>query len=1291
MLRKAVCGILLSILLFILMFLSAINIKPAKAEWTGTVYIRADGSIDPPDAPIKTYDNIIYTLTDNITSSGDGIVIERDNIRINGAGFVVRGIQRTSGGLYSVGIRLFGGGNVTIANFTIENFGIGIDLWLSSNSTIIENNIKNGDYGIIVSDSSNNRICRNNIVNNAIYGIRLDSSSNNNISRNNIANNDWFGICLWYSSNNNTIHANNITNNLGGIDVDDSSSNIIVGNILKNNDRFGIELCKSSDNSIVGNIFINDGLFVISSYQNIVVDNYVNDSPLVYLENISGFTVEHAGQVVLVNCNNIKIESINLQNIEYGIQLWNTSNSKISGNNITNNKSGICLCYSSSNIIVGNNIANSDWFGIWLIYSFNNSIYKNTFTADGLAVLGSYGNIIKNNTVNGNPLVYLECVSSYDISKAGQVILVNCTNIRIENLDISRTSIGVQLLNTNNTILRGNYIANNKIGIWISESSDNNVVRNNITNNKSGIRLWYSSNNNISKNDVKNNLLNGVELFNSSNNILYQNNFINNTSHVFSQDSINLWDNGYPFGGNYWSDYVNVDMYSGPYQNETGSDGIWDHPYIIDENNIDRYPLVNPFEMPTWSLAVTVYDYDGTRAAEVGGDTWVELIKEGEVTGVTQPIDEYSRAIFWDVEPGTYYVNVWHKPSESVASQEFWAQKTGIVVESGKSTTVEVMRHMPIITSFEVQQAPTKINEPTSITVTIKNIDSVQQWIKAKLIIKHESGEWVYQSESDSIAIQPGEETTFTFDDFAPNQEGTYYGYAICNIIGGGSLTTDQEGWKPLFVLGSTMLYVPYQHQDGTNWCAWTSLAMVLRYYGYPIHSWDIAEDLGLGKDEGGFLGPGDIVWNQKHKNLYDYIRQNYPSFNVKLGIYTEKTNQILDDIRGNVSRGYPVIVALELPRGLHAAVVVGYNETGFFVNDPSGAIAEVVEEGPLPDQYYVCYYISSEDFYELIDLPGVGDPLIPDTGTLLIVEGQPPSEYRYSATISIFTDNDILIHDKENNDYHYIHLDKGLTWKSTRDGTIDKNDALNVTIRISNHMPYTQHLIVQLSIWGEDGKLYYINERDLSIPPFHFLQPQEYLWEVPLEYHITKSQRYQVMVCILNQSRVVMDHFETPWFEYTANYNYQINVGSLNFTAVVDSNSTILNFNFNKEEKKISFMIEGELGTTGYCNITIPIELLGGPYTVTFDNETILENYDALTNGTHAFIYMTYNHSTHTIEIIGTTVIPEYPSTTVLPLFMLTTLIATILLKRKRKPKLNKFLNFHGPPNMRAKVTVFN
>lgn len=84
---------------------------------------------------------------------------------------------------------------------------------------------------------------------------------------------------------------------------------------------------------------------------------------------------------------------------------------------------------------------------------------------------------------------------------------------------------------------------------------------------------------------------------------IYHNNFINNSK------QLNPWyssamDNGYPSGGNFWSDYVGVDLYSGERQNEPGSDGIGDTPHVIqvekidnvpDEDHIDNYPLMNPW------------------------------------------------------------------------------------------------------------------------------------------------------------------------------------------------------------------------------------------------------------------------------------------------------------------------------------------------------------------------------------------------------------------------------------------------------------------------------------------------------------------------------------------------------------------------------------------------------------------------------------------------------------------------------------------------------------------------
>jgi hypothetical protein len=85
----------------------------------------------------------------------------------------------------------------------------------------------------------------------------------------------------------------------------------------------------------------------------------------------------------------------------------------------------------------------------------------------------------------------------------------------------------------------------------------------------------------------------------SSDNLIYHNNLIGNEGQPCASSNYpNAWDNGYPSGGNYWSDQLGKDTYSGPCQNETGTDGIGDTSYTIIANNTDRYPLTLVWSPP---------------------------------------------------------------------------------------------------------------------------------------------------------------------------------------------------------------------------------------------------------------------------------------------------------------------------------------------------------------------------------------------------------------------------------------------------------------------------------------------------------------------------------------------------------------------------------------------------------------------------------------------------------------------------------------------------------------------
>lgn len=237
--------------------------------------------------------------------------------------------------------------------------------------------------------------------------------------------------------------------------------------------------------------------------------------------------------------------------------------------------------------------------------------------------------------------------------------LIGTSHVTIQNMNIKSFEAGIFLgysygadsPSADNRIV-GNNITSNGKGIYGFKACGNRIVGNNITNNGKGILLtWYSYDNSIAGNNIVNN--NYGILQESGDDKFYHNNFINNTIQVSTIDYLaNVWDDGYLSGGNYWSDYSGTDLYSGPYQNETGNDGIGDTPLIIDSSNIDNYPLVSPEifsnlppiasftyqpaspitnEMVSFN-ASNSYDPDGSIAS------YVWHFGDGNITTVTTPL-----------------------------------------------------------------------------------------------------------------------------------------------------------------------------------------------------------------------------------------------------------------------------------------------------------------------------------------------------------------------------------------------------------------------------------------------------------------------------------------------------------------------------------------------------------------------------------------------------------------------------------------------------------------------------
>jgi parallel beta-helix repeat protein len=128
-------------------------------------------------------------------------------------------------------------------------------------------------------------------------------------------------------------------------------------------------------------------------------------------------------------------------------------------------------------------------------------------------------------------------------------------------------SVGLDLSNREGVIVKNLIIGDFYYGILLNSSRNNTICRNTILGCTYTI---YGSDSRYNK--------------------IYHNNFLTPPNKI--RAGRNIWDDGYPSGGNYWGGYVGEDLYSGPYQNIIGSDGISDSIRDIDEDNFDRYPLM---------------------------------------------------------------------------------------------------------------------------------------------------------------------------------------------------------------------------------------------------------------------------------------------------------------------------------------------------------------------------------------------------------------------------------------------------------------------------------------------------------------------------------------------------------------------------------------------------------------------------------------------------------------------------------------------------------------------------
>jgi len=360
---------------------------------------------------------------------------------------------------------------------------------------------------------------------------------------------------------------------------------------------------------------------------------------------VINFTVRNAGIIggggfpscciLLTNIMHAHIENNTVSNAVVGIFGWASTNitvrrnlvyncglmgihldggssqCTITENIVTKNLEGIEIERSSKNVIEANSMLNNNASLVFNQCGILNVFRRNNMTSSqyNLIVRGytldSFMQDMDDSNIANNKVVYYltnlhdAVVNPSAYPNLGFLAVVNCTNVTVRDFNVTRNGDGMLWAYSTNCTLKNIVLSGNR-GLlpW------------------GGLTFYQSSNNTITQNKLEANNY-AVCLYHSDGNIFYHNSFIHNNRQVFSDFltpfsdescgyySLNIWDDGYPSGGNFWSDYTGNDLYSGLSQDEIGSDGIGDTPYIIDDSNRDQYPLMNPWT-PTPSVEATV-------------------------------------------------------------------------------------------------------------------------------------------------------------------------------------------------------------------------------------------------------------------------------------------------------------------------------------------------------------------------------------------------------------------------------------------------------------------------------------------------------------------------------------------------------------------------------------------------------------------------------------------------------------------------------------------------------------
>jgi len=556
-------------------------------------------------------------------------------IRDTDASFLIRDVDvHQPSGLGWAGIRFIEVTNARVEDSTVTGFSWGVSLEFTSNITVTRNNVTRNGLGIqlwYTNDTEPGVYVSNSNLSDDGVGVSIAYGGRNVIADNLISNNS-YAIQVGDSTNL-TVRGNEVVkSHLQGALIERTSNVTIQSNHFALNGA-GLWLTDSLNATVTGNRFVSEGMMLRGSTaaslasHTISADNLVNGKPIRYFEGESGLVVDglDLGQLIVVESTDVTIRNVSANDTDVGLELMRVQRATVESSNFSGDGQGLLLD-NASDVVLTQDAA---WFsnqtylpsspaigsGVHLVNSWNVTVSSSDLSRNenaGLFIDGSSRSVsvADSSLINNSVAILASGVSGLTVSasrfdrNSETIVVTDSREVALVSNRITRsvyTSADFEQI-TSLTVSSNEFVENGG-PFCVRFAHVATISMNTVESNRApGLCLVNTFSVNVTENLFASNTGLGILIYDSEGMKAFHNAFADNYVSYGSQayDSSpnpNAWDDGYPSGGNFWSNYHGADQCGGPGQDIcTGPDGIGDIPYPITIIGEDRYPLIqSPF------------------------------------------------------------------------------------------------------------------------------------------------------------------------------------------------------------------------------------------------------------------------------------------------------------------------------------------------------------------------------------------------------------------------------------------------------------------------------------------------------------------------------------------------------------------------------------------------------------------------------------------------------------------------------------------------------------------------